>query len=72
MGSPGQVMTRALHKHEASIRQGTGQLTGGSEGNHGVLGVGEHKHRRLDGRDSVLQLVELAQQGALLGQERAP
>jgi hypothetical protein len=34
-------------------------------------GVGEHQNRRPDRRDGALQLVELAQQGALLGQEGA-
>jgi hypothetical protein len=61
-GSPGQVMTRAVHELQASIRQGAGQPAGGFEGNHGVLGVGEHENRRPDRRDSVLQLIELAQQ----------
>src|SRR6266536_1723124 len=44
-GSPGQVMTRALDKLEVSIRQGPSQAAGGFEGNHGVLGVGEHQNR---------------------------
>ena len=65
-------MTRALDKLEVSIRQGPSQAAGGFEGNHGVLGVGEHQNRRPDRRDGALQLVELAQQGALLGQECAP
>ena len=65
-------MTRALHELEVSIRQGAGQQAGGFEGNHGVFGVGEHEHRRPDRRDGALQLVELAQQRALLGQEGAP
>ena len=65
-------MTRALDKLEVSIRQGPSQPAGGFEGNHGVLGVGEHQNRRPDRRDGALQLVELAQQGALLGQECAP
>src|SRR5580704_6171935 len=71
-GSPGQVMTRALDELQVSIRQGAYQSAGGYEGNHAVLGVGEHQHRRPDRRDSVLQLAKLAQQGALLGQEGAP
>ena len=65
-------MTHALDKLEVSIRQGPSQAAGGFEGNHGVLGVGEHQNRRPDRRDGALQLVELAQQGALLGQECAP
>src|SRR5690242_4226683 len=65
-------MTRSLDKLEVSIWQGPGQAAGGFEGNHGVLGVGEHQNRRPDRRDGALQLVELAQHGALLGQERAP
>ena len=71
-GSAGQVMTGALDKLKASIRQGPSQAAGGLEGNHGVLGVGEDQDRRLDRRDGALQLVELAQHGALLGQECAP
>jgi len=71
-GSAGQVMTGALDKLEVSIRQGPSQAADGLEGNHGVLGVGEHQNRRLDRRDGALQLVELAQHGALLGQECAP
>ncbi len=71
-GSPGQVMTRSLDELQARVRQGACQSAGGFEGNHGVLGVGEHQHRRPDRRDSVLQLAKLAQQGALLGQEGAP
>ena len=70
--SPGQVMTCALDELEASVRQGPSQPTGGFEGNHGVLGVGEHQNRRPDRRDGVLQLIQLAEQGALLGQEGAP
>ena len=65
-------MTRALDELQASIRQGAGQSAGGFEGNHGVLGVGKHENRRPDRRDSMLQLAEFAQQGALLGQEGAP
>jgi len=65
-------MTRALDELQASVRQGAGQPAGGVEGNHLVIGIGEHENRRPDRRDSVLQLVELAQKGALLGQERAP
>ena len=71
-GSSGQVMTRALDELQTSIRQGAGQQARGFEGNHGVLGVSEHEDRCPDGRDSLLQLVEFAQQGALLGQEGAP
>ena len=65
-------MTRALDELQASIRQGACQPAGGFKGNHGVLGVGEHENRRPDRRKTVLQLVKLAQQGALLGQECAP
>ena len=65
-------MIRALDKLEVSIRQGPSQAAGGFEGNHGVLGVGEHQNRRPDRRDGALQLVELAQQGALLCQECTP
>ena len=65
-------MTRALDELQANIRQGAGQQARGFEGNHGVLGVSEHEHRCPDRRDSLLQLVEFAQQGALLGQEGAP
>jgi hypothetical protein len=65
-------MTRALDELQASIRQGACQPAGGFEGNHGVLGVGEHENRRPDRRKSVLQFVELAQQGALFGQEGVP
>ncbi len=65
-------MTCALDELEASIRQGPSQSAGGFEGNHGVLGVGEYQNRRPDRCDGAFQLVELAQQGALLGQESAP
>ena len=65
-------MTRALDKLEVSIRQDPSQAAGGFEGNHGVVGVGEHQNRRPDRPDGALQLVELAQQGPLLGQEGAP
>jgi hypothetical protein len=71
-GSPGQVMTRALDKLQASIRQSAGQQARGFEGNHGVFGVSEHEHRCPDRRDGVLQLAEFAQQGALLDQEGVP
>ena len=65
-------MARVLDKLEVSIRQGPSQPAGGFEGNHGVLRVGEHQNRRPDRRDGALQFVELAQHGALLGQECAP
>jgi hypothetical protein len=65
-------MTRALDELQASMRQGTCQPAGGFEGNHGVLGIGEHENRRPDRGQSVLQLIELTQQGALFGQEGAP
>jgi hypothetical protein len=71
-GSPGQVVTRSLDDLEASIRQGAYQPASGFEGNDGVSGVGEHENRRPDRRKSILQLVELAQQGTLFGQEGAP
>jgi acyl-CoA dehydrogenase len=70
--SPGQVMTRALDELQARVGQSACQSAGGFEGNHGVFGVGEHQHRRRDRRDSVLQLAQLVQQSALLGQEGAP
>ena len=65
-------MTRAFDELQASIRQGAYQPAGGFQGNDGVPGVGEHENRRPDRRDSVLQLVEFAQQGALFSQEGAP
>jgi hypothetical protein len=71
-GSPGQVMTSALDELQASIRQGACQPAGGFEGNHGVPGVGEQENRRPDRLKSVLKLAELAQQGALFGQEGPP
>src|SRR6266849_3389442 len=71
-GSSWQVMTRARDELQASIRQGAYEAAGGIDGNHGVLRVGEDENRRLDRRDSALQLAKLAQQGALLGQECAP
>ena len=70
--APGQVMTCAWHELQASVRQGAGEPAAGIDGNQGVMRVGEQEHRRLDGRDDVLQLAQFAQQGALLGQERAP
>ena len=71
-GSPGQVMTRAVDELQAGIWQGAGEPTGGIEGYQGVPGVGEQQDGRLDRRDGVLELAELAEQGALLGQEGAP
>jgi hypothetical protein len=71
-GSPGQVMTRAFDELQASIGQGAGEPTGGIDGNQGVPGIGEQENRRLDRRDGLLQLTQLAEQGALLGQECAP
>jgi len=50
-------MARVLDKLEVSIRQGPSQAAGGLEGNHGVLGVGEHQNRCLDRRYGALQLV---------------
>ena len=71
-GSPGQVVARSLDELKASVGQRAGQPSGGFEGNDGVPGVGKHEDRHADRRKSGLQLAELAQQGALLGQERAP
>jgi hypothetical protein len=71
-GSPGQVVACSLDELEASIRQGAYQPAGGFEGNDGVPGVGEHENRHPDRRKGVLQLVELAQQGTLFGQESSP
>ena len=71
-GSAGQVMTGALDKLEVSIRQGPSQAAGGLEGNHGVLGVGEHQNRRLYRRDGALQLVELAQGARLAADSATP
>jgi hypothetical protein len=71
-GAPGQLMTCAWHELQASVWQSAGEPAAGIDGNQGVLRVGEQEHRRLDGRDGVLQLAQFAQQGALLGQERAP
>jgi hypothetical protein len=71
-GAPGQVMTCAWHELQASVRQSAGEPAAGIDGNQGVLRVGEQEHRRLDGRDGLLQLTQFAQKGALLGQERAP
>src|SRR6202050_5786870 len=65
-------MTRALDELQACVREGLREPAGGADGNLGVFRVGMQEHRRLDRRDGGLQLPQLAQQGALLGQERAP
>jgi hypothetical protein len=65
-------MTGALDELQAGIGQVTGEPAGGLDGNQGVPGVGEQQDRRLDRGDSVPELAELAEQGALLGQEGAP
>src|ERR1700733_13642055 len=65
-------MTRALDELQASVRECLREPAGGADGNLGVVRVGKQEHRRLDRRDGGLQLSQLAQQGALLGQERAP
>jgi len=71
-GAPGRVMTRALDELQASVRQGPGEPAPGIEGNQGVLRVGEQEYRRLDRRDGGLQLIQFAQQDALLCQEGTP
>jgi hypothetical protein len=65
-------MTGALDELQAGIGQGAGEPAGGVDGNQGVPGVGEQEDRRLERGDGALELAELAQQGALLGQEGAP
>jgi hypothetical protein len=62
-------MTRAFDELQAGVWQGLREPAGGANGNLGVLRVGEQEHRRPDRSDGGLQL---AHQGALLGQERAP
>ncbi len=71
-GSPGQVMARAFDELEASVRQGPHQAACGIDGNQGVPRVCEHEHRRFDRGQGTLQLVQLAQQGTLFCEERAP
>ena len=71
-GAPGQLMTCAWHELQASVWQSAGEPAAGTDGNQGVLRVGEQEHRRLDGRDGALQFAQFVQQGALLGQEGAP
>ena len=65
-------MTRAVDELQPGIGQVAGEPADGIEGYQGVPGVSEQQDRRLDRRDGVLELAELAEQGALLGQEGAP
>ena len=71
-GPPGQVMAGAVDQLEASVRQRLRQTASGLDGDQGVPRVGEDEHWHLDRGEGTFQLVELAQQGALLREERAP
>jgi len=71
-GAPGQMMTSSPDQLQAGVRERLRQPARGLDGNDGVVGVGEQQHRRPDRRDSMLQLGQFPQQGALLGQESAP
>jgi hypothetical protein len=70
--SPGQVVTSAFGKLQPGVRQGASEPAGGIDWNQGVRRVGEQEHWRPDRPDGALQLAELAQQSALLGQECPP